>query len=130
MRKMIFNKRYFGKGSNDGGPKVEVVGHVESLWSLVTHIYAFAMLDYISCLKVLDLDGHEKMVSEAMSRAGRQPVMPSYEEPIIEEKVEMWRDGKKKKEAKDLLDAPIFAKDSNGEPTLSIEEIKAQITAS
>ena len=70
---MIFNKRYFKKGSNDGGPKVEVVGHVESLWSLLNHIYAFAMLDYIPRLKVLDLNGHEKMVSEAMSRAGRRP---------------------------------------------------------
>ncbi|KAE8076196.1 hypothetical protein FH972_014860 [Carpinus fangiana] len=59
MRMMIFNKRYFGKGSNDGGLGVEVVGHVESLWSLLTHIYAFVMLDYIPCLKVLDLDGHE-----------------------------------------------------------------------
>jgi phenylalanine N-monooxygenase len=51
------------------------VGHVESLWSLLTHIYAFAMLDYIPCLKVLDLDGHEKMVSEAISRTGCRPVM-------------------------------------------------------
>jgi cytochrome P450 len=52
---------------------------------------------------------------------------PSYEEPIIDERVEMWRDGNKKKEAKDLVDALILAKDSNGEPTLSVEEIKAQI---
>jgi hypothetical protein len=75
MRKMIFNKRYFGKGINDGWPRVEVVGRVESLWSLLTHIYAFAMLGYIPCLKVLDLDGHEKMVSEAMSRTGRRLTM-------------------------------------------------------
>jgi phenylalanine N-monooxygenase len=51
------------------------VEHVELLWSLLTHIYAFAMLDCIPCLKALDLDGHEKMVSEAMSRTGRRPVM-------------------------------------------------------
>jgi hypothetical protein len=35
-------KRYFGKGNNDGRPGVEEVEHVESLWSLLTHIYAFA----------------------------------------------------------------------------------------
>ena len=75
MRKMIFNKRYFRKGSNDGESKVEEVEHVESFWSLLTHINAFAMLEYIPCLKVPNLDGHEKMVSEAMSRAGRRPVM-------------------------------------------------------
>ncbi|KAE8076181.1 hypothetical protein FH972_014845 [Carpinus fangiana] len=107
---------------NDGGPGVEEVEHVESLWSLLTHIYAFAVSNYIPCLKALDLDGHGKMVSEAMR------IVSSYKEPIIDERVEMWRDGKKK-EAEDLLNALILAKDSNGEPTLSVEEIKAQITA-
>ena len=67
-------KRYFGKGSNDGGPKVEEMEHVEPVWSLLTHIYAFDVSDYILCLKALDLDGHEKIVSEAMKRAGRRPV--------------------------------------------------------
>jgi phenylalanine N-monooxygenase len=99
------------------------VEHVESLWSLLTHIYAFAVSDYIPCLRVLDLDGHEKIVSKAMR------IINSYEEPIIDERVEQWREGKKK-EAEDLLDALILAKDSNGELALSVEEIKAQITAS
>jgi phenylalanine N-monooxygenase len=107
MRKMIFNKQYFRKGSNDGGPEVEEVEHVESLWSLLTHIYAFVVSDYIPCLRALDLDGHEKMVSEAIR------IVSSYEEAIIDERVEMWRDGKK--EAEDLLDALILA----------VEEIKA-----
>jgi phenylalanine N-monooxygenase len=59
------------------------VEHVESLWSLLTHIYAIAMLDCIPCLKVLDLDGHEKMVSKAMSRAGRQGIMLVSVEKIL-----------------------------------------------
>ncbi|KAE8076198.1 hypothetical protein FH972_014862 [Carpinus fangiana] len=54
-------------------------------------------------------------------------IVSSYEELII--RVEMWRDGKKKKEVEDLLEALISAKDFNGEPALSVEEIKAQITA-
>ncbi|KAE8076201.1 hypothetical protein FH972_014865 [Carpinus fangiana] len=53
-------------------------------------------------------------------------IVSNYEESII--RVKMWRDGKKK-EVEDLLDALILAKDSNGEPTLSVEETKAQITA-
>jgi phenylalanine N-monooxygenase len=123
IRKMMFNKRYFGKGSNDGGPGIEEVEYIESLWSLLNHIYAFAVSDYIPCSRALDLDGHEKIVSEAMR------IVSSYEESIIDERVEQWRDGKKK-EAEDLLDAFILAKNSNGEPALSVEEIKAQITAS
>ncbi|KAE8076178.1 hypothetical protein FH972_014842 [Carpinus fangiana] len=121
IRKMMFNKRYFGKGSNDGGPGVEEVEYIESLWTLLNHICAFAVSDYIPCSRALDLDGHEKIVSEAMR------IVSSYEEPIIDERVEQWRDGKKK-EAEDLLDAFILAKNSNREPTLSVEEIKAQIT--
>ena len=42
----------------------------------------------------------------------------------------MWRDRKKNKEVKDLLDALILEKDSNGEPALLVEEIKAHTTAS
>jgi hypothetical protein len=83
ISKMIFNKRYFGKGSNDGGPIVEKVEHVELPWSLLTHIYAFAMLDCIPCLKALDLDGHEKMVSKAMSRTERRPIMLVLIEKIL-----------------------------------------------
>jgi phenylalanine N-monooxygenase len=123
MRKMMFNKRYFGKGSKDGGPGVEEVEHVESLLSLLTHSYAFAVSDYLPCLRMLDLDGHEKIVIEAMR------IVTSYEEPIIDERVEQWRHGKKE-EAEDLLDTFILAKDSSGEPALSVEEIKAQVTAS
>ena len=123
-RKMIFNKRYFRKGSSDGGPGVEEVEHVESLWRLLTHIYAYAVSDYIPCLRALDLDGHEKMVSEAMR------IVSSHEESIINERVEMWRDGKKKREAENLLDALILAKDSNGKLALTVEEIKAQVIAS
>jgi hypothetical protein len=55
-------------------------------------------------------------------------IVSSYEEPII--RVKKCRDGKKKKEVEDLLDTLILAKDSNREPALSVEEIKAQITTS
>ncbi|XP_059428585.1 phenylalanine N-monooxygenase-like [Corylus avellana] len=99
-----------------------VCNQFTSLWSLLNHIYAFAVSDYIPCLRALDLDGHEKIVSEAMR------IVSSYEEPIIDERGEQWSDGKKK-EAEDLLDTFILAKNSNGELALSVEEIKAQITA-
>jgi hypothetical protein len=55
-------------------------------------------------------------------------IVSNYEELII--RVKKCRDGKKKKEVEDLLDTLILAKDSNREPTLSVEEIKAQIMAS
>ncbi|KAJ9699121.1 hypothetical protein PVL29_007954 [Vitis rotundifolia] len=79
IRKMILNTRYFGQGKKDGGPGVEEEQHVESLFTVLAHLYVFSLSDYFPWLRLLDLDGHEKT-------------------------------------------------DSNGEPLLSVAEIKAQCT--
>ncbi|KAF2537735.1 hypothetical protein F2Q68_00023301 [Brassica cretica] len=66
-RKMLFGVRHFGKGSEDGsGPGFEEIEHVDSLFTAVTHLYAFALSDYVPWLRFLDLEGHEKVVSGAM----------------------------------------------------------------
>ncbi|XP_035548265.1 tryptophan N-monooxygenase CYP79A68-like isoform X2 [Juglans regia] len=75
IRKMIFNRRYFGKGKKDGGPGVEEEQHIESLFTILAHLNAFALSDYLPCLTALDLDGHGKIVSEAMK------IVTSYEDP-------------------------------------------------
>ncbi|XVF41202.1 hypothetical protein PTKIN_Ptkin01aG0261300 [Pterospermum kingtungense] len=120
IRKMMFNKRYFGKGKEDGGPGHEEEEHVDSLFTVLLHLYSFVLSDYVSWLRALDLEGHEKIVSEATK------IINGYHDPIIDERVQQWRSQGKKKEAEDLLDALILAKDSNGKPALSIEEIKGQ----
>lgn len=73
------------------------------------------------CLKPFDLDGHQKIVKRALK------VIRNHDEPIIEERVEEWRDGRKK-EVEDILDILISLKNENGTSMLSIEEIKAQVT--
>ncbi|XP_022640528.1 isoleucine N-monooxygenase 2-like [Vigna radiata var. radiata] len=60
IRKIVFNKRYFGKGRKDGGPSFEEEEHVDSIFVLLRYLYAFSISDYISCLRKLDLDGHQK----------------------------------------------------------------------
>ncbi|KAJ9699127.1 hypothetical protein PVL29_007959 [Vitis rotundifolia] len=121
IRKMILNTRYFGEGKKDGGPGVEEEQHVESLFTVLAHLYAFSLSDYFPWLRVLDLDGHEKTVREAMNTINK------YHDPIVDQRVEQWRNGEKK-EAEDLLDVFILVKDSNGEPLLSVAEIKDQCT--
>ncbi|WKA01384.1 hypothetical protein VitviT2T_019666 [Vitis vinifera] len=120
IRKMILNTRYFGEGKQDGGPGVEEEQHVESLFTVLAHLYAFSLSDYFPWFRVLDLDGHEKTVREAMNTINK------YHDPIVDQRVEHWRNGEK--EAEDLLDVFISIKDSNGEPLLSVAEIKAQCT--
>jgi phenylalanine N-monooxygenase len=69
----------------------------------------------------LDLDGHEKVVME------NHRIINKYHDPIIHERVQQWKDGAKK-DTEDLLDILITLKDRNGNPLLSKDEIKAQIT--
>ncbi|KAE8726094.1 Tryptophan N-monooxygenase 1 [Hibiscus syriacus] len=80
-----------------------------------------ALSDYIPWLRPLDLEGHEKIVSEAMR------IISGYHDPIVDERVKEWKDGKRM-ETEDLLDALILAKNVQGKPVLSVEEIKAQCT--
>ena len=121
MRRMMFNKRYYGKGRKDGEPCVEEEEHIQALFSMLLHVYAFSISDYMPCLKPLDLDGNEKAVKDALK------VIRKYEDPIIDERVKMWKEGKRN-ELEDLLDIFISVKDGNGKPLLLVAEIKAQIT--
>ncbi|XP_042478899.1 phenylalanine N-monooxygenase-like [Macadamia integrifolia] len=119
IRKMMFNKRYFGEGRMDGGPGVEEEEYVDSLFTVLSLLYAFCVSDYIPSLRKFDLNGHEKIMKEAIK------IVDKYHDPIIEERIQEWREGKKK-ETQDLLDILISMKDTNGKPLLSNEEIKAQ----
>ncbi|KAJ9698979.1 hypothetical protein PVL29_007849 [Vitis rotundifolia] len=121
IRKMILNTRYFGEGKKDGGPGIEEEQHVESLFTVLAHLYAFSLSDYFPWMRVLDLDGHEKTVRQAMN------TIDKYHDPIVENRVKQWRNGGKK-EAEDLLDIFLLIKDINGEPLLSVAEVKAQCT--
>ncbi|KAA8543654.1 hypothetical protein F0562_021600 [Nyssa sinensis] len=120
IRKMIFNKRFFGEGMADGGPGVEEEEQVEALFTILAYLNSFSVSDYIPWLRRLDLDGHEKIVTKAVASVRK------YNDPEIDERIHQWMNGAKK-EQEDLLDVLITLKDKNGNPLLSVEEIKAQI---
>ena len=121
IRRMIFSRRYYGKGREDGGPSLEEEEHNQALLSILRHVNAFSISEFIPLLKTFDLDGHGKIVKRALK------VIRNHDEPIIEERVQEWGDGKKKK-VEDILDILISLKNENGKSLLSIEEIKAQVT--
>ncbi|KAL2333077.1 hypothetical protein Fmac_014290 [Flemingia macrophylla] len=120
IRKVIFNTRYFGKGRMDGGAGLEEVEHVDSLFELLKHIYAFSISDYLTCLERLDLDGQKKTVKETLKR------IKKYHDPIVQERIKQWNDGLKVVK-EDWLDVMISLKDANNNPALTLEEINAQI---
>ena len=120
LRRMMFSTRYFGKGSEDGGPGFEEEEHVASFFTMLKYIYAFSVSDYLPWLRGLDLDSHQKRVRDAVK------VVNKYHDPIVNDRIQQWREGKKT-EPEDLLDVLILLKDSDGNPLLSIDEIRAQI---
>ena len=102
---MILNTRYFGQRKKDGGPGVEEEQHVESFFTVLAHLYVFSLSDYFPWLRVLNLDGHEKTIREAMNTINK------YHDPIVDQIVEQWKNGEK--EVEDLLDVFISIKDKN-----------------
>ncbi|KAL6326430.1 hypothetical protein AAG906_008292 [Vitis piasezkii] len=120
IRKMMFSRRYFGEGRKDGGPGLEEEEHVNSLFTSLAYLYSFSPSDYLPCLRVFDLDGHEKMVKEALS------IINKHHDPIVDERIIQWRNGEKK-EVEDILDVFLTISDTKGKPLLSVEEIKAQL---
>ncbi|KAH7564736.1 hypothetical protein JRO89_XS09G0015900 [Xanthoceras sorbifolium] len=124
IRKMVFNKRFFGKGMADGGPGLEEVEHMHALFTVLQYLNSFCVTDYVPFLRwKLDLDGHENVMKKAIG------IIEKYHDPLIEERVRQWRDGLKK-DAEDVLDILITLKDGNGNPLLSTKEVTAQITHS
>ncbi|KAH7564735.1 hypothetical protein JRO89_XS09G0015800 [Xanthoceras sorbifolium] len=122
IRKMVFNKRFFGKGMADGGPGLEEVEHVHALFTVLQFLNSFCVTDYVPIWRwKLDLDGHEKVMKKAIG------IIEKYHDPLIEERVRQWRDGLKK-DVEDVLDILITLKDGNGNPLLSTKEVTAQIT--
>ncbi|XP_037494966.1 valine N-monooxygenase 1-like [Jatropha curcas] len=120
---MVFNKRFFGKGKKNGGPGFEEAQHVDALFRILDldYSFSFCLSDYLPCSEGFDLGGREKIIKEANGIIGK------YHDPIIEDRVQQWKDGTKKEE-EDLLDVLITLKDDNGNPLPSTYEIKAQIT--
>ncbi|XP_023755137.2 isoleucine N-monooxygenase 1 [Lactuca sativa] len=117
MRNMIFGRRFFGDGMEDGGPGVEETEHVASVFTMLKYLYAFCITDYFPWLRgKTDFDGHEKIVRTAIQGVRK------YQDPLIDERIQMWNKGVRKVK-NDLLDVLI----NHESPKPTAEEIKAQI---
>ncbi|PIN03868.1 Cytochrome P450 CYP2 subfamily [Handroanthus impetiginosus] len=121
IRKLVFGKRFFGKGMEDGGPGMEEREHVDGVLKSLLHLYGFGIGDYVPWLEVFDFDGRKGILKDAIENVRK------YQDLEITRRVEMWEQGIRKRE-EDILDVLINLKDTKNYPLLSIQEIKAQIT--
>ncbi|KAG8373050.1 hypothetical protein BUALT_Bualt12G0130500 [Buddleja alternifolia] len=120
IRRLTLNKRFFGRGMENGGPGVEEEEHVDGLFTILSYLYGFTISDYAPWLEILDFDGYKKILQESMENVTK------YQNPEIDKRVEMWTKGVRKVK-EDILDVLINLKDSKNNPLLTIQEIKAQI---
>ncbi|CAD6207661.1 unnamed protein product [Miscanthus lutarioriparius] len=70
-------------------------------------------------LRGLDIDSHEKIVKEANETVNR------LHDTVIDDRWRQWKSGERQ-EMEDFLDVLITLKDAQGNPLLTIEEVKAQ----
>ncbi|GJN22663.1 hypothetical protein PR202_gb10251 [Eleusine coracana subsp. coracana] len=120
IRRLVFGKRCFGEPQPDGGPGPLEVQHMDAVFTSLGLLYAFCVSDYLPWLAGLDLDGHEKLVKEANDTVNK------LHDTIIDERWRQWNTGERNEMAEDFLDVLISLKDGQGNPLLSIEEVKAQ----
>ncbi|CAN8276118.1 unnamed protein product [Cochlearia groenlandica] len=121
IKKLMFGTRTFSdKTSLDGGPTKEDIEHMEAMFEALGFTFAFCVSDYLPMLTGFDLNGHEKIMRESSA------VMDKYHDPIIDERIKMWREGKRT-QIQDFLDIFISVKDEEGRPLLTADEIKPTI---
>nr|GMC81953.1 isoleucine N-monooxygenase 1-like [Ipomoea batatas]GMC81954.1 isoleucine N-monooxygenase 1-like [Ipomoea batatas] len=120
IRQMVFSKRFFGAGTEDGGPGVEEEEHVNATFGVLAYVYSFGVSDYFPWLRMFDLDGHRKALKKAVKGVRK------HQDPEVDARIKMWNNGTKT-EQQDILDVLIKLKDIDGRPLLTPEEIKAQI---
>ncbi|KAL0368016.1 UNVERIFIED_CONTAM: Tryptophan N-monooxygenase [Sesamum calycinum] len=77
MRKLMFSKRFFGTGMEDGGPGLEEEEHVDGLITIQKYTYGFGIADYLPWLEVFDLDGYKTILRKAINRVRK------YQDPEI-----------------------------------------------
>ncbi|CAN4087451.1 unnamed protein product [Withania somnifera] len=113
LNNMIFSKRYLvNKDENEE--------QVDAIFTLLNYYHSFGISDYLPWLSHFDFDGREAGIRKTLAKASK------YTDYEVDHRIQLWKDGKKNVE-EDILDVLIKLKDTNGEPLLSVKEIKAQI---
>lgn len=125
MKKLIFSKRFFGAGMQDGGPGAEEKEHINAVITILKYTFSFSVSDYVQFLRGrFDLDGHENIIRKAVESVRK------YQDPLIDKRAQQWAKGIKTVK-EDLLDVMLSLQNENRDTTLlSLDEIKAQVIVS
>jgi len=126
--RMLFGRRHVTKEnvfSDDGRLGNAEKHHLEVIFNTLNCLPSFSPADYVErWLRGWNVDGQEKRVTENCN------IVRSYNNPIIDERVQLWREKGGKAAVEDWLDTFITLKDQNGKYLVTPDEIKAQCVVS
>nr|AFR34029.1 cytochrome P450 BCMA1 [Boechera stricta] len=122
--RMLFGRRHVTKEnvfSDEGRLGKAEKHHLEAIFNTLNCFPSFSPADYVErWLKGWNIDGQEERVTVNCN------IVRSYNNPIIDERVELWREKGGKAVVEDWLDTFITLKDQNGKYVVTPDEIKAQ----
>ncbi|KAL0862742.1 hypothetical protein Bca101_041860 [Brassica carinata] len=120
MMRMLFGQRHFDKPAKDGGLGPKEKEHVDAVYRALDCLFGFSVADYLPFLRGWNVEGEEKDVREAVDIINR------CNDPIIRERMHLWREKGGKETEEDCLDILITQKDDQGMYLFTFEEIRAQ----
>ncbi|CAA0210850.1 unnamed protein product [Arabidopsis thaliana] len=122
--RMLFGRRHVTKEnmfSDDGRLGKAEKHHLEVIFNTLNCLPGFSPVDYVDrWLGGWNIDGEEERAKVNVN------LVRSYNNPIIDERVEIWREKGGKAAVEDWLDTFITLKDQNGNYLVTPDEIKAQ----
>ncbi|KAL1221356.1 Dihomomethionine N-hydroxylase [Cardamine amara subsp. amara] len=122
--RMLFGRRNITKenvSSDDGRLGKAQKDHLEAIFNTLNCLPSFSHADYLErWFKGWNIDGQEEMVKLNCN------LVRSYNNPIIDERVKLWREKGGKASVEDWIDTFITLKDENENYLVTPDELKAQ----
>ncbi|KAJ0259367.1 hypothetical protein HA466_0057300 [Hirschfeldia incana] len=120
MMRMMFGQRHFDEPAEDGGLGQKEREHMDAIYQAIDCFFSSNISNYIHCLRGWNLDGEEAKLREAVDIINR------CNDPIIQERMHLWRNKGGKETEEDWLDTLITLKDDQGMPLFTLDRIRAQ----
>ncbi|CAH2037365.1 unnamed protein product, partial [Thlaspi arvense] len=122
--RMLFGRRHVTREnifSDEGRLGKAEKHHLEAIFETLNCLPSFSPADYVEkWLQGWNVDGQEERVIVNSN------IVRSYNNPIIDERVALWREKGGKAAVEDWIDTFITLKDENGKYLVTPDEIKAQ----
>nr|QWK52437.1 cytochrome P450 79C2-2 [Isatis tinctoria] len=119
MMRMMFGRRHFDEPALDGGLGPKEKEHMDAIYQALDCFFGFGVADYLPFLRGWNVDREEAEVREAVD------IINGCNDPIVHERMHMWREKGGKETEEDWLDILITQKDDQGMPLLAFDEIRA-----